>query len=62
MAHLPTITPNNIQIRIEKLITEYLKLKKDVNRQSEKNLEDRKKFEERAKDFSTLHRRKSSMK
>ena len=28
MAHLPTITPNNIQIRIEKLITEYLKLMK----------------------------------
>ena len=28
MAHLPTITRNNIQFRIEKLITEYLKLMK----------------------------------
>ena len=49
MAHLPTITPNNIQIRIEKLITEYHKLMKDLNRQSEKNIEDRKKFVERSK-------------
>ena len=49
MAHLPTITRNNIQFRIEKLITEYLKLMKDVNRQSQKNIEDRKKFEERSK-------------
>ena len=48
MAHLPTITRNNIQFRIEKLITEYLKLMKDV-RQSQKNIEDRKKFEERSK-------------